>query len=63
MDAENNFLELLPINSRKEVKKAWYKGSILTALKLKLINEYNRIFGSGIMIASADELPPSQIIT
>ena len=32
-------------------------------IDVKLINEYNRIFGSGIMIASADELPPSQIIT
>ena len=26
-------------------------------LDIKLINEYNRIFGSGIMIAGADELP------
>jgi hypothetical protein len=24
---------------------------------IKLINEYNRIFGSGIMIASANEMP------
>jgi len=28
-------------------------------LDIKLINEYNRIFGSGIMIAGADELPSS----
>lgn len=28
-------------------------------LDVKLINEYNRIFGSGIMIAGADELPSS----
>ena len=28
-------------------------------LDVKLINEYNRIFGSGIMIASANEIPNS----
>ena len=28
-------------------------------LDIKLINEYNRIFGSGIMIASANEIPNS----
>lgn len=26
---------------------------------VKLINEYNRIFGSGIVIAAADEIPPT----
>ena len=26
-------------------------------IDVKLINEYNRIFGSGIMIAGADEIP------
>ena len=30
-------------------------------LDVKLINEYNRIFGSGIMIAGADEIPPTMI--
>lgn len=42
MDAENNFLELLPEDSRKDVKKSWYKGSFgITSLKMSLINEYN----------------------
>lgn len=32
-------------------------------IDVKLINEYNRIFGSGIMIAAANDIPPSPIIT
>ena len=36
-----------------------YKTSIAGYMEIdvKLINEYNRIFGSGIMIASASEMP------
>lgn len=30
-------------------------------LDVKIINEYNRIFGSGIMIASANEIPPAVV--
>jgi hypothetical protein len=32
-------------------------------IDIKLINEYNRIFGSGIMIASANDMPASQILS
>ena len=31
-------------------------------LDIKLINEYNRIFGSGIIVASANDIPPSIIV-
>ena len=36
-----------------------YKTAIAGHMEVdvKLVNEYNRIFGSGIMIASADEMP------
>lgn len=30
-------------------------------LDTKMVNEYNRIFGSGIMIASANDIPPTMI--
>lgn len=31
-------------------------------LDIKMINEYNRIFGSGIIVAAANDIPPSIVI-
>lgn len=31
-------------------------------LDIKLINEYNRIFGSGIIVAAANDIPPSIVV-
>lgn len=49
----------------KDSKVRIFKDYVIGEMELdvKLINEYNRIFGSGIMIASADEMPASQIIS
>lgn len=45
----------------KDGKVRIFKSSVAGEMELdvKLINEYNRIFGSGIMIASANEIPNS----
>lgn len=47
----------------KDGKILFYKESIIAEIELdiKLINEYNRIFGSGIMIAAANEMPSAII--
>jgi hypothetical protein len=49
----------------KDNKVRIYKNYVIGEMEIdvKLINEYNRIFGSGIMIASANEMPSSQIIS
>lgn len=43
----------------KDGKLRIFKENVIGEIEIdiKLINEYNRIFGSGIMIAGADELP------
>ena len=45
----------------KDGKVRIFDGGVVGEMELdiKLINEYNRIFGSGIMIAGANELPGS----
>ena len=47
----------------KDSKVLIFKDKIVGEMEIdvKLINEYNRIFGSGIMIAGADEIPQSII--
>lgn len=44
-------------DNKVRIFKAFVAGEM--ELDVKLINEYNRIFGSGIMIASADDIPRS----
>lgn len=48
----------------KDNKVLIFKDYVIGEMEIdvKLINEYNRIFGSGIMIASANDMPASQII-
>jgi hypothetical protein len=48
----------------KDNKVLIYDGGIIGEMELdiKLINEYNRIFGSGIIVAAANEIPPSIIM-
>jgi hypothetical protein len=43
----------------KDGKILFYKDFVIGEMELdvKMINEYNRIFGSGIMIAAANEMP------
>ena len=45
----------------KDSKVRIFKDFVIGEMEIdiKLINEYNRIFGSGIMIAGADEIPSS----
>lgn len=47
----------------KDNKVLIYENAIAGEMELdiKMINEYNRIFGSGIVVASANEMPPSII--
>lgn len=47
----------------KDGKVLMYKDFVAGEMELdvKMINEYNRIFGSGIVIAAADDLPQSII--
>jgi hypothetical protein len=47
----------------KDGKVRIFKDFVIGEIELdtKMVNEYNRIFGSGIMIAGADEIPPSMM--
>ena len=45
----------------KDSKVRIFKDNVIGEMEIdvKLVNEYNRIFGSGIMIASAGDMPQS----
>lgn len=48
----------------KDGKVRIFKNFVIGEIEIdvKIVNEYNRIFGSGIMIASASDIPPAQVI-
>jgi hypothetical protein len=47
----------------KDNKVLIYKAGVIGEMEIdiKMVNEYNRIFGSGIVVATADEIPQSII--
>jgi len=48
----------------KDGKVRIFKNAVIGEMEIdvKLINEYNRVFGSGILIAAANEIPASSIV-
>lgn len=48
----------------KDGKVRIFKNFVMGEIEVdvKIVNEYNRIFGSGIMIASASDIPPASAI-